>query len=94
MAEKRSPYWPFANVRPGECYGPGPKDAKNCRADRWRCKCKQASRDLSICKCVGVRLLKSGKVSKARKTVRINLRKKRAYQRDLLRPYNRKRAGR
>ncbi len=87
-----SPYWPFVNTDPGECYGPGPKGGKNCRADRWKCKCRQVSPNLSICKCRSTRILKNGKLSRARKTVRIDLRKKRAYQRDSLRPFLRRRS--
>lgn len=88
-----SRYWPFSNVDPGECYGPGPKGGKNCRADAWRCKCRKVHRDLSICKCRSTRILKNGKLSRARKTVRIDLRKKRAYQERFLRPRNRRRRG-
>ncbi len=79
-----SPFWPFARE---DHNGPGPRGQTNTRADRWRCKCRQLHRDLSVCKCDGIRKLKNGKVSRARKTVRINLRKKREYQKRVYRPY-------
>lgn len=75
-----SKYWPFSGLDPGECYGPGRRGGKNCRADRWRCKCQQVNRDLSICRCQSRVILKNGKLSKQRKTVRINLQKKRERQ--------------
>jgi hypothetical protein len=75
-----SPYWPFRGMEKNECYGPGRRGGKNCRRDRWRCKCEQLNRDLSVCKCVSTRTLKNGKPSRAKKTVRINLQKKRKRQ--------------
>ena len=79
-----SPFWPFAN---DERNGPGPKGQTNVRADRWRCRCKQVHRDLSICRCEGIRRLKNGKLSRAKKTVRINLQRKREYQKKHYRPF-------
>ncbi len=87
MSNDDSKFWPFSTTDPGDCYGPGPKGQKNCRADRWRCKCEQKTKDLSVCKCVGIRPLPGGGVSKARKTVRIDLKKKREYQKKLYRPF-------
>lgn len=58
--------------------GPGPKGQKNRRANRWRCRCEQVSKNESKCVCDGIRTPK-GRVSKARKTFAINLQKKRQY---------------
>ena len=70
--------------------GPGPMGQVNERADRWRCACKKIHRDLSVCKCRSIRRLKNGKLSRATKTIRINLKKKREYQKKSYRPFLKK----
>jgi hypothetical protein len=68
-------FYPFKNRK---TTGPGPKGRTNTEAKRWSCKCEKKDAHESICKCVGLRT-KSGRPSKARKTVRINLDKKKKY---------------
>lgn len=68
-------YWPFAKK---DRNGPGPKGRVNKRSDRWSCKCKRESKRWSVCKCVA-RKTAAGRPSRAKKTVRIDLEKKKKY---------------
>jgi invasion protein IalB len=67
-------YWPFKNRK---TIGPGPKGRVTERKDKWACKCERVSKKQSVCKCVS-RITKPGKRPR-RKTVRIDLEKKRKY---------------
>lgn len=67
-------YYPFAKK---DRNGPGPKGRTNKRADKWSCKCDRESKRWSVCKCIA-RKAKPGKRLR-RKTVRIDLEKKKKY---------------
>jgi len=68
-------HYPFRKKRK---IGPGPKGQTLERADRWSCDCETVGH-IQTCECKGVKT-KTGRPSKARKTVRNDLRKKKKYR--------------
>ena len=85
MAE--SIYNPYRNEN---TTGPGPKGRKTKKRGQWRCDCHvSADGKTQVCECEGVRT-PTGRKSKAHKTVRNDLRKKRKRARDARRWAKRK----